>query len=534
MKSHSISKKVATLSWMCMCGFSLQGNAATITVTEANTVDYSDQATPQGVRTEFMQIGNSGSSIGQNSLVIGSWGSAIGDSSLSINANVTGNNSIGLGSATVSGIGSIGGGPGSTSGTNSIGFTDFGGVSGHYSIAVGYGARASGNASIAIGDGLAQGQYSAAIGTSSAYGFNSVALGLGNFSVGSGNIAVGKYNDPGYTGTLNLYTWAPQQDPNLDHPSDHLFVVGNGSAWNNRSNALVIYGSGNADLNGDVNVSGALNVQGPIESNGSPVVTETSFSSLTAGIGSQGTLTNTGLLALGIDSASAGYQGTAIGRSVTSSGPYSHARGFNTTSLGAFSRAEGANSESIGPFSRATGVSSKALGTHSRAEGNFTIATTDFATVFGKYNQIIEDELFVLGNGTSGTARSNAFSVQASGNTSISGNLSTAGSIATENQLSVTRQNGPTLGIAFRDADAYLKVSNGPNKILVDPNQFYADSPDFFFQGASRYIFDRTELSVGRNAADKSNLRVYGNTRLEGDVIITKPQGDISMGIFGQ
>lgn len=153
----------------------------------------------------------------------------------------------------------------------------------------------------------------------------------------------------------------------------------------------------------------------------------------------------------------------AEGSTTTASGNYSHAEGYNTTASANYSHAEGANttassggSHAEGEGTTASGGSSHAegynttaseMGSHaegynttanadySHAEGSGTIAKHRSQHVFGEYN--IEDPstnvnntrgtyIEIVGNGRSST-RSNARTLDWSGNEVLSGKLTTTG-----------------------------------------------------------------------------------------------------------
>lgn len=99
-------------------------------------------------------------------------------------------------------------------------------------------------------------------------------------------------------------------------------------------------------------------------------------------------------------------------------GSYSHAEGFTTTASGSNSHAEGNDTIASGMSSHAEGSTTEATGNFTHAEGSGTKASSAYQHVQGKYN--VEDSAntyaMIIGNGTSDTARSNAFTVDWSGN----------------------------------------------------------------------------------------------------------------------
>jgi hypothetical protein len=127
----------------------------------------------------------------------------------------------------------------------------------------------------------------------------------------------------------------------------------------------------------------------------------------------------------------------AEGVTTISSGEGSHAEGVSTQSIGQSSHAEGRDSQAIGAYSHAEGgrtltqTSTVSLGLGSHAEGFSTTATTTgshseglgtvtydpYQHVSGRYNNTINaNQYFIIGRGTSNTARANAFRVDSAGN----------------------------------------------------------------------------------------------------------------------
>ena len=106
-------------------------------------------------------------------------------------------------------------------------------------------------------------------------------------------------------------------------------------------------------------------------------------------------------------------------------GDYSHAEGYNTIAKGAYgAHAEGYATTASGGGSHAEGYATTASGSYSHAEGYRTTASNLASHVSGKYNAAMTTggsagnttgTAFVIGNGTGGSALSNAFSVQYSG-----------------------------------------------------------------------------------------------------------------------
>lgn len=125
----------------------------------------------------------------------------------------------------------------------------------------------------------------------------------------------------------------------------------------------------------------------------------------------------------GNQTTASGYSAHAEGEQTTADGAGpSHAEGYLTTATasGPFiaAHAEGNRTIATGGFSHAEGLGTKASADASHAGGRYTIASANSQTAIGKYNVEEKSEanaLFIIGNGTSDTARSNALRVTGSG-----------------------------------------------------------------------------------------------------------------------
>ena len=145
-----------------------------------------------------------------------------------------------------------------------------------YSTAMGYETNAINACSTAMGNfttasGLhstAMGQYSIASGDRStamgifteSSGGNSTAMGNNTKASDYTSLVVGKHNLAGYTVTASATEYS------LDNTA---FVIGNGSSWDNRSDALVVKFNGDATLAGNLNINSDARLKANIISLGS-------------------------------------------------------------------------------------------------------------------------------------------------------------------------------------------------------------------------------------------------------------------------
>ena len=136
----------------------------------------------------------------------------------------------------------------------------------------------------------------------------------------------------------------------------------------------------------------------------------------------------------------AGFYSEASGDYATAFGNHSIASGNNATASGFDAKAEGHHATAFGRSSTATGNSSNAFGRSVTANADYSTAigynTNTYSygeTAIGLFNTIYtaidtnsynaNDRLFVIGNGTSTSNRSDAIVVYKNGNTEINGNL---------------------------------------------------------------------------------------------------------------
>ena len=143
----------------------------------------------------------------------------------------------------------------------------------------------------------------------------------------------------------------------------------------------------------------------------------------------------------GLYSKATGYVSHAEGSTTTASGRFSHAEGSNgTTASGYGSHAEGIRTTASGNGSHAEGTSTTANGEASHAEGVETIADGSCQHVAGKYNVSDANKIEIIGNGEYG-ARSNARTLDWSGNEWIAGALSVGNAAQTRANLGITPAN---------------------------------------------------------------------------------------------
>ena len=168
-------------------------------------------------------------------------------------------------------------------------------------------------------------------------------------------------------------------------------------------------------------------------------------------MGSQTIASGGNSTAMGGSTTASGEVSTAMGNSTTASAINSTAMGYNTiasgesaTAMGGTSTASATNSTAMGSQTIASGEGATAMGGKSTASGKFstamgnsTTAQSLAETAIGTYNTTYTptsatlynsaDRLFVIGNGTSSSALSDALVMLKNGNTTIGGSLALNG-----------------------------------------------------------------------------------------------------------
>lgn len=150
----------------------------------------------------------------------------------------------------------------------------------------------------------------------------------------------------------------------------------------------------------------------------------------------------------GSSTTASGIGSHAEGDSTTASGAQSHAEGASTTASQRYSHAEGYGTTASGDCSHAEGASTTASGDCSHAEGSNTIAKNKSQHVYGEYN--VEDPssnskalrgtyVEIVGNGAGNNARSNARTLDWSGNESLQGSLTLGKGTADETTITAAQ-----------------------------------------------------------------------------------------------
>lgn len=156
----------------------------------------------------------------------------------------------------------------------------------------------------------------------------------------------------------------------------------------------------------------------------------------------------------GVSTEASGNWGHAEGVSSAAVGSGSHAEGESTTASSQASHAEGYQTVADGNSSHAEGNASKANGYASHAQNEGTIASSSNQTALGSYNieDVNDTYSVIIGNGASAAARSNALTVDWSGNVAcgkVNGvDVTAIGSTATPVSATTSVADGANANVA--------------------------------------------------------------------------------------
>ena len=150
------------------------------------------------------------------------------------------------------------------------------------------------------------------------------------------------------------------------------------------------------------------------------------------------------------------------------------------------SHAEG-SSIANGSIAHAEGTVTSAIGNSSHSEGTYTIASGDNQHVQGKYNIANMTSAFILGNGTNNALRSNAMTVDWSGNTEIAGYCI----------------YHPTLEITTSNVSTYFVTGSSYNTLYIP----YGYTTIFYNLGSNLTI---NQILIVDNLTNKTNKMFNG------------------------
>lgn len=141
--------------------------------------------------------------------------------------------------------------------------------------------------------------------------------------------------------------------------------------------------------------------------------------------GSNTTASENGSHAEGDTTEASGRYSHAEGSNTKASGYISHAEGYSTKASGDKSHSEGQDTIAYGIGSHAEGNNTTSFGDFSHSEGSTTRASGDNQHVQGKWNIADTTSAHIIGNGSASDKKSNAHTIDWSGNAWFSGDVYT-------------------------------------------------------------------------------------------------------------
>ncbi|WP_298536315.1 hypothetical protein [uncultured Algibacter sp.] len=393
-------------------------------------------------------------------------------------------------------------------------------ASAEYSVAFGYNTQAADTYATSFG------AYTEALGhSSSAFGSSTKASGYYSTVFGRETIAA-SYNQT----TIGSYNTNVSSSSKSFVETDPLFVIGNGTNINDRSDALVMLKNGNTEINGVLTVDANNDDSGytlPISKGeaGEVLVMNTSDSGTHwEAANSFGSLEsvprgfdfgyrllgrdpdkygNVGQNALDLSISkgtgnygATGYYSVAMGSTTKASGRYAIAMGESTI-------ASGLNSIAIGKNTRATGISTLAIGSN-------TIASGDYAVTFNSGTLASGNHSTAMGQGTT-----------AIGNRSIAmGSLTTSESFA---QTTIGQYNTNSGGsiTSFVATDPLFVIGNGTGSANVSDAMVVLKNGNTTINGA----LDVEEVQ-GKDSGDADmKAYIYGLITSVGEVTSASSAG---------
>lgn len=240
-----------------------------------------------------------------------------------------------------------------------------------------------------------------------------------------------------------------------------------------------------------------------------------------------------------------GFQSHAEGAGTTASGSSSHAEGEDTVAAGTYSHAEGMGTSTASGMgaqcAHAEGRGTQAKGRYSHTEGYETLVKTgadaghaggigtivdgEAQTAIGKYNVSDTSSLFIVGNGTADSARSNAFKLSSGGAGYFASALGTGGKTAwndtahdgawlsSTGEIHLTEQSasrGGTISFHFnRSASATTSLYEGTSGVLTNTGRLVTAD----WSGTGRTPVSSATTDGGRISylqATAASLRVSG------------------------
>lgn len=185
---------------------------------------------------------------------------------------------------------------------------------------------------------------------------------------------------------------------------------GNGTTVIERRNSIVINPDGKIKMKGDLNINGKTEVTGNVVVSSELNANSAKLTRLA--VGTNSTITGAYSAAFGTGSTVSGNYSAVFGTGNKATEYFSFAFGEANTVNGTSSMAVGHNNSIARKGCFVSGKDSSAAALYNTVGGLGLKATSNYQAAFGKYNDTTdENNLFVVGNGSSDEDRKNAFTV---------------------------------------------------------------------------------------------------------------------------
>jgi hypothetical protein len=457
-----------------------------------------------------------------------SGGSANSDYSTAMSfGTANGSDSTAMSWGTANGSGSTGMSGGSAISDYSTAMS-YGYANGNYSTAMSFGS-ATGSGSTAMSYGNALGQYSTALTYGTTYGEYSLAAGVMTNAPSFSETVIGSYNA---ITSGNSSSWDPN-DPVLQVGNGHDYLIetqtqtdlnGDGNIdqnWSDylpltNSNALTVYKSGNVDIQGN------LTLGGTITSNGSEVLTQSSVLNFGYVTSSDVNTQINNEMTNGVYS--------ALSENVSISGGYSNGN-YSTAMSNGYASADYSTAMSNGYASAdySTAMSSGAATSSFATAMSAGYADAAYATAISEGHAYGHASTAMSGGHANGYYSAAMTYGYANGDysTAMSNGIANGYYSIAAGQTQVSSFSAAAFGHYNEDRN----VSGGTT--------WSGTSQDSVFEvGIGTNLFNRANaltvlqdgsVEIGKDATDGS---IPLQVKSDGTVVLTKPQGDISMGAY--
>lgn len=195
------------------------------------------------------------------------------------------------------------------------------------------------------------------------------------------------------------------------------------------------------------------------------------------------------------------------------------------------SQAFGYNAHVYSHYSTAFG-----MGTEVKCYNTFVLGRYNISDGYDLDSYVSTDPAFVIGNGTSATARSDAFKILKNGDTSIFGCLE----VGSPNSISISGKSSIGLGTDLTVSGAYqtvlgrfnvLATYNATTWTAADPLLVVANGDSDTQRSNALVVLKNGNTGIG-TSTPTYKLDVDGGVRVKNGAVLVQPQGDLSMGTY--